>query len=203
MGGVRLVERMLARLRYAAVAVSVLVLATIFGVNSRATAQGPTIRWDLVHVLAGQLLAGGEASAKANDASRITLTGKGTFVPGDRFAVTGGGTWTLSNAKGDTTDSGTYTVTELLSWDGAPGTPGVGLVDRIGKDPDKRAGVAVLQVRYSNGSGGMLVVSCHGDVSPDTIFEGIIASMGFVQFWNREAPVGGVDANRTVFHVVP
>jgi len=179
-----------------------LTLMTFVGADPKAAAQqSQTIRWDLVNLLAGQVLQGGEASARAEDGTRITLTGKGTFTSGLRGEVTGGGTWTTQNAKGDLTGSGSYAVTELISWHGAVGTPAVGIVNRIGKDADKRAGVAVLRIRYSNGSDGMLVVSCHGDVSPDTIFEGIIASMGFVQFWNREAPRGGVNANRTIFHV--
>jgi len=33
------------------------------------------------------------------------------------------------------------------------------------------------------------------------VFEGVTASKGFVSYWNRQAPVDGVDANRTLFHV--
>jgi hypothetical protein len=39
--------------------------------------------------------------------------------------------------------------------------------------------------------------------SPDTLFEGITASKGFVDYWNRAAPVPNVDGNRTLFHVLP
>ena len=38
--------------------------------------------------------------------------------------------------------------------------------------------------------------------APPSIFEGITASKGFVDYWNRVAPVGGVDGNRTLFHVL-
>ncbi len=39
--------------------------------------------------------------------------------------------------------------------------------------------------------------------SPDSVFEGITASKGFVDYWNREAPVPGIDASRTLFHISP
>src|SRR5712692_4332979 len=52
-------------------------------------------RWDIISVdfATGTLSAGGVASARANDGSKITLTGSGTFRPGDKEDVTGGGTW--------------------------------------------------------------------------------------------------------------
>jgi len=34
------------------------------------------------------------------------------------------------------------------------------------------------------------------------VFEGVIASKGFVTYFDRVAPVPGVDANRTLFHIV-
>ena len=61
------------------------------------------------------------------------------------------------------------------------------------------------------GGRGVLVVSCHlngnpppqgPDAAPPSVFEGITASMGFVDYWNRVAPVGGVDGNRTLFHIL-
>jgi hypothetical protein len=93
----------------------------------------------------------------------------------------------------------------------APGTfPSPPFRDNItGHAEDARAGLAFQRVAYSNGSKGVLVVSCHAAVgSPDSIFEGITASMGFVDFWNREAPTGtppfvtGANENRTQFHVL-
>ena len=49
--------------------------------------------------------------------------------------------------------------------------------------------------------GGILVVSCTGVAAPASMFEGITASKGYVDYWNRVAPAGGVDANRTLFHI--
>jgi hypothetical protein len=59
-----------------------------------------------------------------------------------------------------------------------------------------------LQIAYSDGSTGVLTVSCHLVGTPDTVFEGITTSKGFVTYFSRVPPVPGVDANRTLFHVV-
>jgi hypothetical protein len=177
-----------------------------------AAAAGVPMRWDLISVTNFSpvtIVAGGKDSAKANDGSQITLTGTGTFLSsGENIqGVTGGGTWTTLAADGATvTGSGTYIVTELVSWEEAPGTA-TGSVDKIGDGTlaDNRGGLAVFRIRYSDGSRGVLTVSC--DIpgptgSPATVFEGITASKGFVNFWNRVAPVGGIDGNRTLFHVL-
>jgi hypothetical protein len=79
------------------------------------------------------------------------------------------------------------------------------ICDTIGAEEDFRAGLAKLRVSYSNGTTGVLTVSCHGAGTPDCVFEGITASMDYEDFWNAEAPDPAppdVDANRTAFHVV-
>lgn len=174
--------------------------------------HGQRIRWDIVNILplSDCVRPGGHASARAQDGARITLTGRGTF-PNIRNRcsrdVTGGGTWTVTpgtSAMGCFTGSGTFKVTELLSWAVAPGAFPV-ICDAIGAEEDFRAGLAKLRVKYSNGKSGVLTVSCHGAGSPDCVFEGITASMDYEDFWNAEAPDPGppdVDANRTAFHVV-
>jgi hypothetical protein len=63
-------------------------------------------------------------------------------------------------------------------------------------------GVAVLRIRYSDGSEGVLNIGCHGPGAPAGTLEGVIASKDHVTYWDGQAPVGGVDANRTVFHVM-
>ena len=160
-----------------------------------------TVRWDIVSIdfVAGTVSAGGNASAKANDGSSIKVTGSGTFqTSAGNDDVTGGGTWQISSPAG----SGTYKVTRLVRFDLAPGTfpP---LTDNIGNAADGHAGLAVLGIRYSDGSRGILVVSCHFNGTPDSVFEGITASKGFVDYWNREAPPAPPgDANRTLFHLL-
>lgn len=170
---------------------------------SRDTREG-AIRWDVVindfSRSPIEVSAGGSASARAQDNSMITLTGSGTFEPGEDREVTGGGMWETFNAAGTRTGGGTYRVTGLVRWDVAPGS--FPLSDRIGNAVDARAGLAILKVRYSDGSNGILVVSCHLAGTTDAVFEGVTASKGFVAYWNRVAPVAGVDANRTLFHVL-
>ena len=80
---------------------------------AQSEAAGPLVRWDIVHFVTftpPTTEAGGPASAKANDDSRITLTGTGTFLAsGESFqAVTGGGNWTTYAPNGTT-------VTDRLS----------------------------------------------------------------------------------------
>ncbi len=159
--------------------------------------QAAHVSWDIVR-LAGAPPPG-IASAFANNGSHITLTGSGTFVApaggdGTSSATTGGGTWKVF-ASGATTPSatGTYDVTGLVRW------------DEKGTFPFDNAvgGLAILRVEFSDGSHGVLVVSCHAPIGSDpAIFEGITVSKSFVDYWNRQAPVAGVDANRTIFSII-
>ena len=173
-----------------------------------ASANNHHMRWDIVSVNFATLTlsAGGVASARANDGSKITLTGSGTYRsnPGNPQDVTGGGTWQTFEASGGSTGSGSYTVTGLVSFILAPGTFPL-QHDNIG-DPngaDVRAGLLVVRVAYSDGSEGTLVVSCHIVGTPDAVFEGVTASKGYVDYWNREAPPAPPgNANRTAFHVI-
>jgi hypothetical protein len=168
--------------------------------------QAQHVRWDIVSLsLPGATVnPGGQASALDNIGDTITLTGSGTFVApaagGTSSAVTGGGAWTITTTTGGNS-GGTYTVTGLVRWEPAPGTfPGT--ADNIGTD--FTAGLAVLRIQYNDGSRGVLVVSCHGAGTPDSVFEGITASKDYVDFWNRVAPSGTpatANANRTSFHL--
>src|ERR1700704_5901166 len=97
--------------------------------------KGTTYRWDLIKILnfnPPTLLEGGFASALANDGSRITVTGHGTFEPREPDAVTGGGAWTTFAPDGTTvTGNGTYRVQQLVRFDVAPGVMTAGTVDNI------------------------------------------------------------------------
>ena len=162
------------------------------------------VRWDIVSLTASGVAPGGVAAALANDGSKIVLTGSGTFVAppggdGTSSATTGGGTWHTFNASNVSTGSGTYEVTGLVRWEKAPGTTSG--PDLIGNPAERSAGLAVLRIEYSDGKHGVLVVSCRLAGTPGTVFEGITASKGFADYFNRVAPVPGVNANRTLFHV--
>lgn len=170
------------------------------------------VRWDIVNLVPGPAInAGGIALAKATSAngtetSTITMTGAGTFeVPekdeeGDD--VTGGGTWIITT--GSVTTIGTYKVTGVVRWAEAPGALPLAVGDGIGNPADRRAGLAVLRIEYSDGDQGTLVVSCTLGGTPPTVFEGITATKGFTDYWKAQPPTGGfttANANRTLFHV--
>jgi hypothetical protein len=178
--------------------------------------QETEYRWDLIHITNFNptvVFPGGSDSALANDGSKITLTGHGTFEPGEHEEVTGGGTWTTFDPSGAVTGTGRYRVTELIRFTVAPGFNNGLTIDHIpgatGDLTDNRAGLLFIKITYSDGTKGVLVVSCDlpGGPGPDrpgapeSIFEGITASKGFVDYWNRIAPVPGVDGNRTLFHI--
>jgi hypothetical protein len=113
--------------------------------------------------------------------------------------VTGGGTWETSGA-GLPEGSGTYRVTKLVSWVFANPQSG-DVIDNTGDVAERANGTAVLLIEYDDGSKGMLGVGCHGPGAPNGILEGVIATKGYVTYWNGELPAPGVDKNRTLFHV--
>jgi hypothetical protein len=163
------------------------------------------VRWDIISLVGGAppgpLNPGGHASAMAPDGDMITLTGSGTFVApaghnGGSDAVTGGGTWQTNTA------SGTYVVKELVSFvkaNAQSSTPT--FIDNIGSLSQRTNGTAVLRIQFSDGASGVLTVGCHGPGAPPGIIEGIATTKGFKTYYETEEPVGGVDANRTLFHV--
>jgi hypothetical protein len=166
------------------------------------------VRWDISSLNQATTPAtqspGGVAFAAARNPNTMTikLTGSGTFVGpasgGTSGGVTGGGTW--ETFSGTTkTGSGTYEVRELISWKFANLQTGsfIDLID----DGTRANGNAVLRIAYDDGSEGVLGVGCHGPGAPDGIVEGVIATKNFVTYWDAQAPMGVVDANRTLFHV--
>jgi len=172
--------------------------------------QAQHVRWDIISLNPPTDFTadpGGIASALASDGSKIVVTGAGTFVApaggsGTSSGVTGGGTWETFTAGNVSTGNGTYWVTGLVRWEQAPGfLPTPPFLDNIGDPAERSAGLAVLRIQYSDGERGILVVSCHLVGTPDSVFEGITASKGFVDYFNSQAPIPGVDANRTLFHV--
>jgi hypothetical protein len=203
-------------------------LTLLFGSGIVLAAESTTIRWDMANITPSSMITpGGLASAFADDNSKITLTGSGTFVTSPRdgpFAgtsarVTGGGNWQTFDPVGNSTGSGTYTIRLLTRFDTATGSlVGSGLIDTIGDLSNTQAGLAVFNVDYSDGSRGILVVSCTlapfgTPTTPPSIFEGITASKGCptspsatcgsVDYWNRENGLVITTADQTIFHIVP
>jgi hypothetical protein len=160
------------------------------------------VRWDIISTTGippTPINAGGHASATAPDGDKITLTGSGHFVApgsgGGSSAATGGGTWTTTGGG-----SGTYSVTGIVTWRPANEQANVGFVDNI-DEGTRMNGTAVLEIAFSDGSTGVLTVGCHGPGAPPGIFEGIATTKGFKTYYTVPAPVAGVDAGRTLFHV--
>jgi hypothetical protein len=177
-----------------------LMLLTTFA--SAAPGGAQHVRWDIISTTGippAPINPGGHASATAPDGDTITLTGSGAFVApasgGGGSGATGGGTWTTTSGG-----SGTYTVTALVSWQFANFQTEVGFIDNIDEGTNAN-GTAVLEIAFSDGSTGVLTVGCHGPGAPPGIFEGIATTKGFKTYYNVPAPVGGVDAGRTLFHV--
>jgi hypothetical protein len=165
-------------------------------------------RWDIpVLTLSNGVItvsAGGTASALAQDGSKITVKGFGTFEVGDDD-VTGGGTWTTFAADGVTvTGTGHFVVTGLVRFVLAPGRLPSTFHDTIGDVTKTHAGLAHLRVDYGDGSKGILIVSCAAPGAPPNMFEGITASKGFVDYWNRLSPMPGPPPgpNLTLFHLL-
>lgn len=212
--------------RWIRISLILFVFPLLLTLYAKATGEGDCeeskYRWDIVNIVSFHPVTafqGGFASARANNGAKITVTGHGTFEPRELEEVTGGGIWTTFAPDGTTvTGHGTYRVTQLIRFDLAPGVQTAGLIDKIpgakGDLTDQRGGLLFVKIAYSDGSKGILVVSCHLNGGPDfterpsspaTIFEGITASKGFVDFWNREVPIGAptpVNGNRTLFHIV-
>jgi hypothetical protein len=172
---------------------------------SSAASGAQHVRWDIISVPGGRpgpganINPGGHASATAPDGDTITLTGSGHFVApssgGGSGAVDGGGTYTTSGGE-----SGSYTVTALVSWENAGAQANIGLVDNIDEGTATN-GTAVLKIAFSDGKQGVLTVGCHGPGAPPGIFEGIATTKGFKTYYTVNPPSAGVDANRTIFHV--
>jgi hypothetical protein len=183
-------------------------LPVLDALATRASAQAGAsiVRWDIVSVdfttSPVTVKAGGLANASIDADNKIQFTGSGFFValpsgePTD--AVTGGGTWQTSGPLGG--GSGTYEVKELLNWQMSP-TNALPITDTIADLSKLAGGNAILRIQYSDGSQGILGIGCSLADTVAGILEGVIATKGYLTYWNREAEAAGVDANRTAFHV--
>src|SRR5215831_8260698 len=201
------------RLLGVAVPVAVLVLLVVSPLASSASGgSGNTkYQWDIINFdfATSTITAGGDASAFATGSGgsthtgKITVTGHGTFRSnsGNPQDVTGGGAWQTFDGTGSPTGSGNYQVTGFVDFHVAPGSLPANVTDNSGVKADVRSGLAVFKIAYDDGSDGTLIVSCDLPVgSPVDMFEGITATKGYVDYWERDPAVAGVNANRTNFH---
>lgn len=130
------------------------------------------VRWDLLHVSNGVVVAGGTDVATDAAGDTLTLTGSGTVEPNESEAA-GGGTWAFHGSD-DETDQGVYYVTRFLSWQRLAGGDfaATGLIDGIGNGPgssrnenEPTSGILRLGIHFISDSGeevnGILRVNCH------------------------------------------
>lgn len=168
-------------------------------IQAQSATSETRFRWDIVTVTptpsGATVDPGGEDTSTAADGSAITMSGTGSFDTRNPGNVTGGGDWRRTDSTGSVVASGKYTVTRLLRFDPAPGTLPLFIVDNAGANANARSGLAYLEIRYTGGSHGVLVVSCHlPEGTPSSIVEGITASQDFTYFFR-------VTSGNTLFHV--
>jgi hypothetical protein len=189
------------RARWLLVSAVVVVVAGVVGGNAIGRARITSVRWDIVrtNLQSGQVNAGGFATARAVDSSRIRLTGSGTFVPGEPQNVTGGGTFIRFNPQGNEVARGRYVVKSLMYFRKAPGHLPRALTDNVANRRKASAGLAFFRVRYSTGRTGVLVVSSHLVGTPNSVFDGATATTRFTDYFKARAPMNG--KNRALFHV--
>lgn len=153
-----------------------------------ATASAKVFRWDIIKFNSqGAPIPGGQAVALADNVvgaiASMTLTGSGTFDTSDVLSVTGGGTFVIRNfPDGSTQASGTYEVTSLVQFIPNP-IPGAKIL----------GGLAILTIKYSDGSEGIIKVNCAINAPPQET-EGVTTTKGDIDYWS-------IQGGNTLFHV--
>jgi hypothetical protein len=171
------------------------------------------LRWDLVKIVQGTVLAGGtDVGSDAASHDTISLTGSGEAEPGEKEAG-GGGTFVHKHrasgrrsdrrggdkdedaAEGEVEVHGVYVVTAFVDWQPAGGK--LNVVDGIGQAAEASSGILTLKVRLLPSGGGhhdgVLTVHCRLPGSTFDIDEGITLAIDGFHFVQ--------DEGRTLFHV--
>ncbi len=161
--------------------------------------KGKLVRWDLVQIVSGVVLAGGtDVGQDSATKDVVHLTGSGQAEQARREAA-GGGTFVHQHGDGTEFAHGVYSVTGFKAFDNAGGTlVGTGLTDGIGELDDTTGGILWLNVHLVPSSGpthdAVLSVNCALPGARPGIEEGIELSVGPFNFTQH----GGA----TVFHVL-
>jgi len=161
--------------------------------------KGKLVRWDLVQIVSGVVLAGGtDVGQDSASGDVVHLTGSGEAEPARREAA-GGGTFVHQHRDGTEFAHGLYFVTGFKAFQNAGGTlVGTGLTDGIGELDETTGGILWLNVHLVPSSGpthdAVLTVNCALPGGHPGIEEGIKLSVGPFNFTQH----GGA----TVFHVL-
>jgi hypothetical protein len=109
--------------------------------------KGKLVRWDLVQIVQGVVLAGGTDTGLDSTSGLVTrLTGSGQAEPARRQAA-GGGTFVTLKSDGTELIHGVYAVTGFGAFHNAGGTlVGAGLTDGIGELEETTGGRLSLNV---------------------------------------------------------
>ena len=119
----------------------------------------------------------------AQNGSTVTVVGRGSFNAGPSQDAAGSGTYTIKDAGGNTTSTGTWDVTGVL------GFVSYGSAAAQGLPAFLWGGQAKLAVHLSNGADGVLTVFCVLGSPPAGKDEGINLVLG--QGGNFTKPVSG------------
>jgi hypothetical protein len=168
--------------------------------------KGKIVRWDLVKIANGTAVVGGENVATDPESGHsLRITGSGHVRP-RRHEAFGGGTWVLEDKDGNQLANGTYTVTELVSFQRLRGGnfAATGLIDGIGDPDEASSGIMVVKVRAlvagaprDEGIDAVLEVHCHLPETVEETFEGVRITVGD-QVFEPDPDRHGV----TLFHVM-
>jgi hypothetical protein len=197
------VKAMRTRLRW--LALGVLLGAMLMAANAIAThPREKTVRWDLVEPVNGVIVAGGEnvATDQASGDS-ITLTGSGHVKPRSREAF-GGGTFVHEDIDGNEVASGSYVVTDFVSFKRLRGGNfgATGFIDGIGDPDEASSGIMTVKIRFrpagsTSGIDALLEVHCNLPETVNPTFEGVRLKIG-AQTFEPDPERHGL----TLFHVM-
>ncbi len=170
-------------------------LMVVAAAGSLSSRPAPALRWDLVSIVQGTVVAGGEDTATdAATGDVVTLTGSGQATPAAADAA-GGGTFVHRHANGAAVAHGVYVVIRFISWKPSPGT--LPIPDAIGHVEQASSGIVTLRVRFFPDGGspveGTLTVNCDLPGATFPITEGVTVAVGPFSFVQS----GGA----TLFHV--
>jgi hypothetical protein len=158
--------------------------------------RGRIVRWDLVQVTQGVVLAGGiDVASDMPSGDKVSLTGSGQAEPPrsddheddhDKGRANGGGTFVHKHANGTEVAHGVYFVTGFVSWRPAGGSLARALTDGVGEIDETTSGILTMNVHIVPDGHPALdgVLSVHCDLPGATfpIKEGVSLTVGPFHF---------------------
>jgi len=168
--------------------------------DKNAAGKNKLVRWDLVQVKDGVIIAGSDVGKDAATSDTITMTGTGQAEPPEGEAA-GGGTFVHRNSSGATLAQGVYVVTGFNSWDNRGGSlAGFPVKDGLGEKNEVSGGILAINVRLFPEGGvshdGLMTVNCKLPGSTGAITEGITLDISGTPFHFKQSK------GETLLHVL-